>query len=924
MKIKKLTIVMMSCLMVLSLTASQVHAKEAYINNPSFEKEIDNKDIQVYKAERTSKKAYDGKYSLKVGNPKPSEASEVPIWRYNYGKGSVNMVIRNVEPNTTYKVSTHFFNESGVKMSTGVLDIEGKHTTSPWQLASNIKTYPDASTDWELSEMTITTGPRTNEIYAFAYMEWTGNDLGSGVFYIDDFKIEKVESVNVSEETSIKYDVPSDGDFPLTVPAIQEFNKSGNQVYKLIENHQVFSTDKFSQSKTQYLADCMKDKGLIKDYTIKTISDIDEGEGIVLFKQDIDFKLPNQVPKDQKDAYQIDIEKDKIIVHSKDIEGIQNGSMTLLQALTQKKSLPTGSVYDYSDQLIRGLQVDTGRRYYSIQWLKEQVEQMAYYKQNKLQLRLKDNEGIRYDSKIAPELVDRKGGFWTQAEVDDLINYANKFNIEVIPEIDFPGHAEQEANGHPEWCVPDSTKALDFSKKEVRDYMKSIYKEASDFFHAKTVHIGGDEYFQSGYNNQTSKVPLEAWAQEVTGNTSATDNDAIKLFFNEVAADFLDNDVTVLLWNDNVFDLEGIVPLDKRIIVDFWAGGMYNSIKASDTANAGFKIMSSSSSNYHDLWPQQSKGKDSKLDRPLPKRVFEEFTRYHYSKQSYSYSDDEVLTQNKQNSLGQVFPIWDDAHGYVPEYILTRTLFPRYGGFALKTWGADYQKETSYQNFERLLYTLGSPKTHLFEQSTINYNNSDLDYTINTIETALKSKTSDNKNILNNIDSLKDKINEIKKDKESFKKDGFYTDTIKELIYLYENIDYVVEKGKVTVLHVDTDNKEIAASQVLEDELGLAYKTAPVEIKGYTLTKTPDNATGMYKAKEQTVTYIYKKNEDNTVKPEPNPGEKEDVLGETQTNDKDSTQVKTDDSTKVGLYVGLGLVAIIAVILIVKKKKSKE
>ena len=166
----------------------------------------------------------------------------------------------------------------------------------------------------------------------------------------------------------------------------------------------------------------------------------------------------------------------------------------------------------------------------------------------------------------------------------------------------------------------------------------------------------------------------------MTGNEAATDHDAIKLFFNEAGDELIKQNLKVLVWNDNIFDLGGIVPLDSRLIVDFWAGGMYGSIKASTTANAGYTIMSSSSSNYHDLWPQQGQ---SKLDRPLPKRTYEEFTRYHYSKSSYHYGNDEVLTENLDKSLGQVFPIWDDAHGYVPEYILTRTLFPRYAGFAL-------------------------------------------------------------------------------------------------------------------------------------------------------------------------------------------------------------------------------------------------
>lgn len=90
---------------------------------------------------RTSEKSYDGKYSIKVGNYKPENEHEVPIWSYNYGKGSVNVVIDNVKPNTTYEVTTHYFNDTGVKMSTGVLDVDGSYSADyPWKLASNIKT----------------------------------------------------------------------------------------------------------------------------------------------------------------------------------------------------------------------------------------------------------------------------------------------------------------------------------------------------------------------------------------------------------------------------------------------------------------------------------------------------------------------------------------------------------------------------------------------------------------------------------------------------------------------------------------------------------------------------------------------------------------------------------------------------------------
>lgn len=825
MKKKKVVTILLASMMITTLMSGAVKAQEKkYITNPSFENEINKDDIQLYKAERSSDKAYDGTYSIKVGNKKPDDPLEVPIWSYNYGKGSVNVIIRNIEPNTTYKVKARFFNETGVKMSTGVLDIEGKHTTSPWKLASKILTNQKKSTDWQTNEMTITTGPRTNEIYAFAYMEWTGSDIGAGVFYIDDFEIEKVETKVVTETTSIEYTVPSSEEFPLTIPAIQKFEKAkSSDTFQVNTEKQLFSTDAFSKAKTQYLAKCMVEKGIIEDYEIQVVTDMNKAKGIVLFKEPIAYTLPNTVAKSKVDAYQIDISTQKVIVHSDNIEGIQNGSMTLLQALTQRNNLPSGMVQDYSDQEIRGLQVDSGRRYYSISWLKDQIDQMVYYKQNKLQLRLKDNEGIRYDSKIAPQIVDRKGGFWTQAEVNELVNYANQFNIEVIPEIDFPGHAEQEASYHADWGLAESKKALDFSKDEVREYMISIYKEAADFFHAKTIHIGGDEFFQSGYTTTGKKI-LTDWAKAQTGINTATDKDAIKIFFNEAADEMFKKDLKVLLWNDNVFDLGGAVPLDNRIIVDFWAGAMYGSILASDTANAGYSVMSSSSSNYHDLWPQEDSS--GKLDRPLPKNLYEQFTRYNYSKASYSYKDDEILTKNLDKSLGQVFPIWDDAHGYVPEYILTRTLFPRYGGFALKTWGADYSREVNYAEFERLMYVLGSPRADMMKQSKINYNSADLDLVVSKIEKSLeKSKTVKDDAIQKNINHLKITIQDIKDNKTNYQKDGFYTDTINYLTYQLDNVNYVlVSKNQLNIAIEE-------ANRITDKELSTIDTTVVKEFK---------------------------------------------------------------------------------------------
>ncbi|WP_294578819.1 family 20 glycosylhydrolase [uncultured Thomasclavelia sp.] len=928
MKKRKLIAALIASMMTIGMFNQNVNATgNEYMANPSFENEIDKNTIQLYKAERTNERAYDGNYSIKVGNYKPENEHEVPIWSYNYGKGSVNVIINNVKPNTTYKITSHYFNETGVKMSTGVLDVDGDYSQDyPWKLASDIKTNSQKSTEWQTNVHTITTGPRTNQIYAFAYTEWTGNESGAGVFYFDDVQIEEVGTVEKEVQT-IDYDTKMSA-FPNTIPPVQNFEQTTG-IFKLTKKNQLFSTDEFSKNKTEYLAESMKAKGIIEDYRINVINSLDEAKGITLFKQPVTFEL-NELVNDrecEKDAYQIDINENSVNLYSDYIEGIQNGSMTLLQAFVQRDSLNCGVVSDYTDQNIRGLQVDSGRRYYSIDWLKKQVEQMAYYKQNVLQLRLKDNEGIRFDSKVAPELVDRKGGFWTADEISELVNYAAKFNIEVIPEVDFPGHSGQEADYHQEWKITDNCSNLDFSKPEVREYIYSIYQEAADLFNAKTIHIGGDEYFQTSGWNSEGDQKLASWAQEVTQNSAADENDALKLFFNEAAKPFLDNGIKVLVWNDNLFSFDSVVDLDERIVIDFWGGGIYGSIKASQAVEAGYNVMSSSSSNYHDLWPQQDQ---NKLDRPAPKNLYENFTRYTYSCSAFGYPFyhvDEVLTKNLDLVQGQVFPIWDDAHGYVPEYILSRTLFPRYAGFAYKTWGSEYAADFSYEEFERLAYAVESPKSALLgNQVAKNYTLSDYQSIVNSLKIALANIQTDNLEVQANIDELNEILN-----KEN-NKILYSVNEIEELIHKYENIEYTSDKGKVIVKYVDEDNNDLCNAIIIEDEVGTTYTSEAKQFEGYSLIISPENATGIIEKEEQQVVYTYHK--DQTTE-NPGPSGDENVPDQTvDTDDKGSVEmdnsktdsqkaVSTGDQISLVVPSAIAMISIIGIALAIRLKKRK-
>lgn len=751
------------------------------IENPDFSAAELGKDTQMYKGEVV--KTEDGKSVVRIGQAEPKDGTSLDkaLWKGNYGKGMVNKVI-HVEPNTTYRVSVDVKALEETTGESGLLVLEGGSVKG--ELNSEYTGYKGDG-KWHTETHEITTGPRTSELYAFVYIK------NSGETEATNFTAEKLDSPKVDEVSSVDQKVTAEGDFPVTVPSIQSFEKSEGTGYELNRIKETIYTDDASKEKADYLASEMQSEGLVKAVDVKSLDEAaDTASGIVMRVGETGLASDDPA-KPVYDSYTININNGKIDVAGDAVSGVQYGSMTLLQAFKQQFTLPNGVVKDYTDQKIRGLQVDTGRHYWSIDWLKNEIEHMAGLKQNTLQLRLKDNEGIRYESDIDSDYVDRKGGFYTKEEVKDLVAYAKKFNVSIIPEIDFPGHSTLEATTKANMQLAGSA-CLDISKQEVRDYIYSIYKEAADLFETDIIHIGGDEYFQSNYPGGTT---LADWAKKETGNDSATEYDAFKLCMNEMADRLIKDGYKVSMWNDNIQDVDGAVPLDRRIIVDIWAGTIYGSKSAGDFAKAGFSILSSSSSMYHDTWPY-----NDKLDRPLPEDyLWKKWDRFKFS--GGFMPDQEVKTTQ---SLGQFFPIWDDAHGYASDYIVTQSLFPRFAVFAQREWGAP-DPCTDYAAFETQAYYLGSTNDYVDQTATVNYNQKDVDKVLSAAKE--KAATDEAQQQLNEMAAAFAKIeNPTGKD---------YTNYVYQLMFLSQNGFAYQDAGQLEI-PVDSLNLGAGGIQVVK------------------------------------------------------------------------------------------------------------
>jgi len=233
-----------------------------------------------------------------------------------------------------------------------------------------------------------------------------------------------------------------------------------------------------------------------------------------------------------KEAYKIEITSKKIIVSGKE-EGLFYGVQTLLQLLPNKISkeikLPCLIIEDQPRYSYRGLHLDVCRHFFSVAVIKDFIRQMSSYKLNNFHWHLTDDQGWRIEikkypkltevgSKRAQTLVGNKferspfffdgnpyGGFYTQEEIKDVVKFAEDNYVNVIPEIEMPGHASAVVTAYPNLaCFPDRNYKVVESwgvfedvfcagKEETFTFLEDVLNEVMALFPSKSIHVGGDE-----------------------------------------------------------------------------------------------------------------------------------------------------------------------------------------------------------------------------------------------------------------------------------------------------------------------------------------------------------------------------------------------------------------------------------------------
>jgi hexosaminidase len=204
-------------------------------------------------------------------------------------------------------------------------------------------------------------------------------------------------------------------------------------------------------------------------------------------------------------------------------QGIFRGIQTLIQALppaienTEKTkanwSVPCGKIQDKPSYAHRGAMLDVARHFFGMDDVKRYIDFIAAYKMNVLHLHLTDDQGWRIEIKSYPNLTTHggstevgggKGGFFTQDQYTEIVNYAAERFITVIPEIDMPGHTNAATASYGELrCDNKATElytgidvgfsTLCVRKQETWNFVDSVIRELAAITPGPYIHIGGDE-----------------------------------------------------------------------------------------------------------------------------------------------------------------------------------------------------------------------------------------------------------------------------------------------------------------------------------------------------------------------------------------------------------------------------------------------
>ncbi|THD80530.1 MAG: beta-hexosaminidase [Phenylobacterium sp.] len=304
--------------------------------------------------------------------------------------------------------------------------------------------------------------------------------------------------------------------------------------------------------------------------------------------------LISRAPAPIGEAYALEVAEGKVTITAKDDAGLFYGAVTLWQMATVDggrgpASLSGVQIQDAPRFAWRGLMIDSARHFQPPAEIEKLIDAMALHKLNVLHWHLSDDQGWRLEIRKYPRLTTvgawrkpepgspdgaaRYGGFYTQAQVREVVAYAAARHVTIVPEIEMPGHALSALLAYPQFgagaapAVADQVKWGGFPYVYGVDgktfgFIEDVLSEVMTLFPGRYIHVGGDE----AERERWSASPA---AQARMAAMGAQDPAALQAYFTQHIASFLDAHGRRLVGWDEIL-LGGELPADA--VVTSWHG----------------------------------------------------------------------------------------------------------------------------------------------------------------------------------------------------------------------------------------------------------------------------------------------------------------------------------------------------------------
>lgn len=419
------------------------------------------------------------------------------------------------------------------------------------------------------------------------------------------------------------------------------------------------------------------------------------------------------------EGYKLSVTAKEMLLSANDPAGMFRAVQTMRQLLPANarlamtgKSLfiPAVQISDHPAYAWRGMHLDVSRHFFSVKYLRKFIDLLALYKFNKLHLHLTDDQGWRIEIKKYPKLTEEGawrefnnqdsaciakskdnpdfaidpqhiihrngktlyGGYYTQTEMKSIVAYATARHIDIIPEIDMPGHMMAAINSYPFLtCNGENKWGKTFTtpicpcKESSFEFAQNVFTEIMDIFPSQYIHIGGDEVDRSSWESSPlCKAFMEAHQLKTSAELQSYFINRMEKFFNSKGRKLIG-------WDEILED--GISP---TAMVMYWRSWVPNApLKAAKNGN--MVVMSPGNPLYFDSAPDKNSVYNVYHFNPVPKNLNAQQAKAIVGAQANTWAE-MIPSENRADYM--IFPrmtalaerLWSNIDDY-PGYMLRLT-----------------------------------------------------------------------------------------------------------------------------------------------------------------------------------------------------------------------------------------------------------